>query len=242
MRTTKNRNRKQKKRDAKRRKKERKVIRLPIGGEIKLPQVTELPRAAVAALSPKEMRKKARSTWENFKRLLKFKLLIPMQRNALSHPPEYIARGMAIGLGVAMTPLIGIQMYICIMIWLAARKFFKWHFSLLVSCAWTWTTNFFTMGPTYYLFYITGNKVLGRTSNGEYDGFSDKISAIFNEDMSTIEMGKAIAGVLIKDWGVAMMVGCIPYAILGAYLGYKIGYKYAKNRRDRLFKRYQPDA
>lgn len=235
MRTAENGHGKKNKKRVKR--KNRKVIHLPKGKEIPLPALPHvtLPEAKI-------VRKKARGWWENFRRLIRFRLVVPMQRHALAHPPEYVARGTAIGLAVAFTPLIGIQMYICIAIWLIARKFFKWNFSLLISCAWTWVTNFVTMAPTYYMFYITGQKILGRQAKGEYDGFVATVKLIFNEDMSTWEIAKALANILIKDWGVAMMVGCIPYAILFGYIGYKAGYKYAQKRRERLFKRYQPNA
>lgn len=190
----------------------------------------------------KKAKKKARSAWENFKRMIRLRLIVPMQRHSLVNPPEYTARGVMIGLGWAMTPLIGIQMYLCLMTWLVAKKVFKWRFSLIISCAWTWVTNFVTMIPTYYIFYITGQRLLGRHKSGEYEHFAQKIRTVFTEDMSTWEITKTLCNILFKDWGLAMLVGCIPYAILFSYLGYKLGYKYAVKRKERLLKKFQPNA
>ena len=47
---------------------------------------------------------------ERCERLLKMKLVIPVLRSTL--PPEVKAMGVAVGLFWAMTPLVGIQMWI----------------------------------------------------------------------------------------------------------------------------------
>ena len=43
------------------------------------------------------------TAWERIKRLLRLKLIVPLLRSP--HPPEYKARGVAVGLMWAMTPL-----------------------------------------------------------------------------------------------------------------------------------------
>ena len=91
--------------------------------------------------------------------LIRLKLVIPMIRSKA--PPEITARGAMIGMAWAMTPLVGIQMYLVLMTWLCTRKFFKWDFSLPVGLAWTWVTNVFTMPPFYYVFYLTGKVMTG---------------------------------------------------------------------------------
>jgi uncharacterized protein (DUF2062 family) len=113
------------------------------------------------------------------------------------HTPEYSARGTAIGLAWAFTPTVGIQMPLVLVTWLIARRFPRWDFSLLLGLAWTWTTNVFTALPCYYLFYVTGRTMLGRWDQ-----------------------------VLVKDWGIAMWVGCIPWSALTAFLGYRWSLKF----------------
>jgi hypothetical protein len=97
---------------------------------------------------------KVRSIWDKGIRLIRIRLIVPLLRSP--HPPEYKARGVAVGLAWAMTPLVGIQMWLVFMTWVASRKFFKWDFSLPLAIAWTWLTNVFTMIPIYYIFYVTG--------------------------------------------------------------------------------------
>ena len=73
--------------------------------------------------------------------------MIPIKRS--KHPPEYTARGVAIGIAWALTPSIGIQMVFCFITWLVAKKIFKWDFSVLIAMAWTWTTNVVTAIPSH---------------------------------------------------------------------------------------------
>ena len=91
---------------------------------------------------------------DRMSRLSRLKLLIPLRRSP--HAPEYSARGVAVGMFWALTPLVGIQMYLCLMTWLFAKPFKEMQFSLVISFAWTWVTNVFTMFPIYYVFYVTG--------------------------------------------------------------------------------------
>ena len=101
-----------------------------------------------------------RHNWiQNLTRLLKLRLVIPILRSP--HPPEHTARGVAIGTMWAMTPLVGIQMWLVSMTWIVYKKVFKTSFSLPLGLAFTWITNVFTMVPMYYIFYVTGQLMLG---------------------------------------------------------------------------------
>ena len=161
-----------------------------------------------------------------FFRFLGKKLIIPILRS--QHPPEFTARGVMIGLAWAMTPLVGVQMYAVFMTWLATKKLFKWDFNLPIALAWTWVSNVFTMLPIYYVFYATGKLGIGRyeTFSG-YDGFIKLWKGAFAKDVSIYEALKTSVNVMVTEWGLAMTVGCVPWAILFAWLGYKYGLKYA---------------
>ncbi len=98
--------------------------------------------------------------YEALGRMVRYRLVIPLKRSM--HAPEYTARGVMVGLVWAMTPTVGIQMLAVLLTWLIARKLFKWDFSVFIGMAWTWSTNFVTAGPVYYLFYLTGQLMLGR--------------------------------------------------------------------------------
>ena len=106
------------------------------------------------------VRRSRRTRWERFKRLLRYRLIVPLKRSH-HHAPEYTARGVLVGLAWALTPTIGIQMGLSLVTWIVARRLFRWDFNLIVACAWTWTTNVVTMLPCYYVFYVTGQLMLG---------------------------------------------------------------------------------
>ena len=61
----------------------------------------------------------------------------------------------------AMTPFFGIQMALVMGTWLVTKKIFNWDFSIVNGLAWTWVTNVFTLLPVFYMFFLTGNLMLG---------------------------------------------------------------------------------
>ncbi|MGN1063628.1 MAG: DUF2062 domain-containing protein [Alphaproteobacteria bacterium] len=159
-------------------------------------------------------------------RLIKYRLIVPMWRSA--SPPEHKARGVAVGFAWAMTPLVGIQMWLVLMTWAAAKKVFHWSFSLPLALAWTWVTNVFTLVPIYYIFYVTGQIMRGKwESIGAYGGLRQTIADTFTADMSWSKQGELFFKLLLKDWGLSMAVGCLPWAIAayvcGYYLTLKVG-------------------
>jgi hypothetical protein len=187
----------------------------------------------------KSGRRPKKGAWNGLVRLTRLKLLIPILRS--KHPPEYTARGVLVGMAWAMTPLVGIQMYAVFMTWLIARKFFKWDFNLIVGLAWTWITNVFTMLPCYYAFYVTGQVMLGNWDDlSGYNSFVDAYRQLFDENLTMWETTKMYAVMIVKDWGLAMAVGSLPWAVLGGWLGYKFGLAYAMRRAARLRAKHPP--
>ena len=170
--------------------------------------------------------------WGKFMRLLHLKLVIPLKRS--QENVSYIARGVAVGLAWAMTPLVGIQMTTVLLTWIVAR-FFKWRFSLVIACAWTWVTNVFTMWPIYYVFYVTGKVLMGQVGDiHAYQVFLDAAKEAFSGKVSFWEIGSAILlflKILLKDWGVAMSIGCVPWLVVSAWLGYVLSYRWLEKHR-----------
>lgn len=167
--------------------------------------------------------------------LIRVKLVAPMIRS--KKPPEITARGSLVGMAWAMTPLVGIQMYLVFLTWLFTRKFFKWDFSLPVGIAWTWVTNVFTIPPIYYGFYVTGKIMMGEfAERTTYAKFYNLLKTVIEED-GFVEAMKALFAVLIKDWGVAMMIGCIPWMIICSWAVYKWTLWYMRKRQATLAKR-----
>ena len=163
-----------------------------------------------------------RHNWiQNLTRLLKLRLVIPILRSP--HPPEHTARGVAIGTMWAMTPLVGIQMWLVSMTWIVYKKVFKTSFSLPLGLAFTWITNVFTMVPMYYIFYVTGQLMLGHwDSISGYSHLKEIIHKTFLSDLSFVQEWVLFFKLLLQDWGLAMIVGCLPWMILGYFLGSRL--------------------
>ncbi|MBL8659591.1 MAG: DUF2062 domain-containing protein [Rhodospirillales bacterium] len=163
-------------------------------------------------------------------RLLHFRLIVPLKRSP--HPPEYTARAVMVGLFWAATPLVGIQMYLVLMTWLVARRSSRFDFSLLIAAAWTWVTNIFTMGPTYYVFYLTGKLMTGQLSAARgYQHFVDKFQAVLAQHEGFIDKLYASVAMIAHDQGVPMLIGSVPWAIVSAWLGYHLTLRYVHRRR-----------
>ena len=158
---------------------------------------------------------------QNIGRAIKKRLIIPILRSP--HPPEHTARGVAIGTLWAMTPLVGIQMWLVSMTWIFYKKILKKSFSLPLGLAFTWITNVFTMVPVYYVFYVTGQMMMGHwDSISGYSHLKNIIHQTFLSDLSFWDEWVLFFKLLVQDWGVAMIVGCLPWMIFGYWLGYRL--------------------
>ena len=177
-----------------------------------------------------------RSFLDRMGRLSRLKLLIPLKRSP--HSAEYSARGVAVGMFWALTPLVGIQMYLCFMTWLIAQQTKNFRFSLVIACAWTWVSNVFTMLPIYYVFYISGQIMLGNWDKiSGYEAFIVSFEFAFADNVGFWDSMLALLALLAREVGVAMGVGCVPYAIIGGWFSYKFSLKYIRQRRARRVKR-----
>lgn len=175
------------------------------------------------------VRARSFSLFQKLGRLIKYRLIIPLIRSP--HPPEYKARGVAVGMAWAMTPLVGIQMWLVFMTWAFLRKVFKWHFSLPLALAYTWVTNVFTMVPVYYGFYVTGQILRGNGAHIRgYENLKHIIEATFLADYDFYQKWALFFKLLLKDWGVSMAIGCIPWAIVFGVGSYYATMKYERVR------------
>jgi hypothetical protein len=138
-----------------------------------------------------------------------------------------------VGVFWAFTPLVGIQMYLVFLTWLAARRNPRLEFSLIIGLAWTWVTNVFTLWPAYYAFYRTGQILLGRNVGAAgYDSFVAKWESILAANDGFIDSFLASLKLVAHDQGLAMAVGCLPYAFGGAWLGYYCTLQFIRRRRE----------
>ncbi len=177
-----------------------------------------------------------RSLVERWQRLLRLRLLIPLKRSI--HSPEQIARGVFVGLMWGLTPTVGIQIALVLVTWFVATKLLDWDFHVLIAIAWTWLTNPLTAVPFYYVFYVTGQALMGNWEDlAGYERFAALWHATFGGDLGFFEAMRQYVYALAKDWALAMSVGCLPYATIGSFMGYWLSlsfvrkYQTAKRRK-----------
>ncbi len=156
-----------------------------------------------------------------FRRIMLRRFIAPLTRGR--HPPEYTARGAAVGLVVAFTPTVGVQMPAVFLLWVLARYLRPaWDFNLVAAIAWTWLTNVATMAPIYYLFLVTGRLMLGRWDRLRgFEVFQDKLTASLAVDAGPLETLWIYMANLFEQFGLPMWVGSVPWALLFGWLGYR---------------------
>lgn len=173
-----------------------------------------------------------RNTLDLISRPVRYRLLVPLKRSR--HSPEYTARGVMVGMFWAMTPFVGIQMGLVLGTWALTTRLFKWDFSIINGLAWTWVTNVFTLLPFYYLFFVTGNLMLGE--GGDISGYGQFVE-VWNNSFDSAEGGLAAVAhwfdTMVKGWGLPMVVGSIPWAILSAWGSYVLSLKFVQKIQER---------
>lgn len=182
------------------------------------------------------------SCTDGFRRMVHYRIIVPLKRSM--HAPEHTARGVAVGLIWAFTPTVGIQMGLVFITWLISRKLFRWDFSVIIGMAWTWVTNVVTMVPIYYVFYLTGQVLIGRP--GESGGYAAFVEVWDKAMAGGVEDGSATGSLdwfwyyftdVLGDWGLSMVVGCIPWTILIGWLGYVWSLRFVRHHREAKHRR-----
>ncbi len=180
--------------------------------------------------------------WQRLWRLVRYRLLVPLQRGYRT--PEFTARGAAVGLVVAMTPTVGVQMPICLLIWALVRWLKpSWNFSVILAMAWTWVTNLVTVPPIYFTFLVTGRVILGRSDGVTgYAAFQNELAGLLTHEAGPLESLWIYVAGIFEIWGLPMFVGCLPWAALCGYVGYRWSLSFLrrlKAARERRFARKQ---
>jgi len=169
---------------------------------------------------------------ESIGRLIRYRLHIPMKRS--THPPNFIARGVMIGMIWAMTPFFGLQMTLVFLTWLAARRAFNWDFSLANGLAWTWTTNVFTIIPAFYVFYVTGQILLGHFNDiTGYDSFAGLFTSVHQPATGLADLVSKWFAAFVVGVGLPMTVGSIPWAALAGWIAYWLSLRFVTEFRAR---------
>ena len=173
------------------------------------------------------------------RRLYFRRLLVPLFRG--QHSPQFTARGAMVGLAVAFTPLVGVQMPIVFAVWLLVKYCFpRYAFNLVVGLAWTWVTNVVTLPPIYYVFLVTGQLILGHGADvGGFSAFSEALAASSTEASTLLESLWAGTKALFEAFGIPMFIGCVPWIFVMGWVGNKASYSVIVNVRVRRTARAQ---
>jgi uncharacterized protein (DUF2062 family) len=179
--------------------------------------------------------RRARSRLQRLQRLVRYKLIIPVFRSP--HPPEYTARGVANGVFWGVTPFMGLQTLFMLATWFSLKRVLGKDSSLVQALIWAWVNNPITMVPMYYVFYVSGLWLMGTTGSlGGYDAFV----ALWDDSAQARNFFARVA-LLARQIGLALTIGCIPFAIVLSWIAYSwaLAVTRARQRRLRRFDRAQ---
>lgn len=162
------------------------------------------------------------------------KLIMPFRE---SHAPVTdIGIGTVVGFIWALTPLVGIQMYLVFMTWVIA-KLFRINFTLPIAIALVWITNPLTMAFFYYGFFETGRYAL------EFGNFMviPPITMERIDELVTAAGEKSLWHGLVywfqaflRDFGIPSMVGGFIWGIVSSIFGYPMTIKFVNKHRTHL--------
>jgi uncharacterized protein (DUF2062 family) len=195
-------------------------------------------------------RRAEKSLLRRLRRLVHYQLVIPLKRSR--HPPEYTARGVAVGVALGLTPTVGIQMALAVAVWFLARRLFNWDFNAILACAWTWISNVVTMVPMYYVLYVAGQAMLGRWDDvWGYHIFVAEFRAALHPggrapdwidfDYVAPGVGHWFASLLhyfVADLFLVMLLGSVPFVVVGGWLSYRWSLRFAMHHREARRRRH----
>ncbi len=169
------------------------------------------------------------------------KLIVPLKRGQA--PAEHVARGVAVGLAVAFTPTVGVQLIAVLLIWMLAKAAGpRFNFHVISAFAWVWVTNIFTIGPIYYMFLQTGQLMLGRFDELGGIGleqFTTQLTSVVTTDSGILEALWVGTVALFEIWGLPLFVGSVPWAIGFSWAGYFWSKRFIERFRKRRALRQQ---
>lgn len=174
--------------------------------------------------------KKRYTRWQQFIRLIRYRLLVPLLR--AKHSPKHTARGVFVGIALGLTPTVGIQIGIVMILWGVFRAVLpRWDFNLVVALAWVWISNVFTMVPLYFGFLITGRFLMGHSESfPNYDTFAIELSSTLKVEADGLSGLWQQTFNLLELYGTPMLIGCLPWALFGGWVGYAWTVKYLLHR------------
>ena len=104
--------------------------------------------------------------------------------------------------------------------------------------AWTFLTNVFTLPFFYYAFLVTGRVLLGRWDRiRDFETFSGRLGKVSPADSGWIgSLFDYITGLFV-EFGWPMFIGSLPWAVIGAFIGYRWSLRLVVTFRHRRLRR-----
>lgn len=148
--------------------------------------------------------------------------------------PQFVALGAAIGMFIALTPTVGIQMTLVLFVAFIPGL----HFNIPVAMAMVWLSNPFTMWFLYYAFYKIGLFCMGRVGD-DWNQFRIKVDEILTQIENLPWLEKLYEGVhgfflLGLNYAIPMWIGSLLVATILGGLTYPLTLKILKKSSSSL--------
>ena len=157
---------------------------------------------------------------------------------------RYMARSVTVGLVIALSPSLGIQMVLVGLVWIAVKRWrIQWDFNPVIAMAWTWTTNLITVVPLYYVYIITGRLLMGYGIDDKrnYEALNTQLLTIYEPNTGFFETTVHRIINLFNYIGIPLLIGSIPWMIIGGWLGYRLTLRsilaFKRRRRRKIFRK-----
>jgi uncharacterized protein (DUF2062 family) len=133
--------------------------------------------------------------------------------------PAYLGRTFAVGFCAGMFMIYG-QSLLCLAIWLVMDRWLKLRFSVLIASLLTFISNPLTTPFILYLYYLTGQAMLGDSVVSLRYFLVQTRILLTNIDRGNLWEGLKLVTVGI-GWPIAL--GSLPWHVIMTFVGYKTG-------------------
>ena len=139
----------------------------------------------------------------------------------LDDTPHSIALGTAIGMFIGLTPTVGVQMMIVLVVAAVTRRFF--HFNRVAGLLTVYVSNPITVVPLYVFFYAVGTWFVASTMT--VTEFRVRLTGVFDSPAGDL------AHFVFIDVGWPMLLGSAVTASIGAVITYPLIRRLLERRR-----------
>ncbi|MGN0929039.1 MAG: DUF2062 domain-containing protein [Alphaproteobacteria bacterium] len=151
-----------------------------------------------------------------------YRYILKTFKDKKNKSPVYIARTFCVGFVAGINPFWG-QSLICLIIWTIVDRLLHFRFNLIIACLLTFISNPLTTPIMFYIFYLTGQLILGEASI-PFAVFVGEIKTLLLEDFTFSHIWETLT-LLVKGIGKPIILGNIPWSVIVGIVGYYIGYR-----------------